>query len=178
MPLLLYFMYWLNRNVAEPQSLSGCSSIATTIPNNLWNVKRKTEEKALNSEFPSNVSHNWQHCHTTHAFDTDSSLVVKQTDQGNDPCTQATASKICQSDCTGWGSVSTGISLMLLSVSRPKPQDSNTFKTGIILWYVCMIVGNKVYIFDIHNIIFSTLQEDTACHPPQNVSSILSQCHA
>jgi hypothetical protein len=125
---LTWLHYWLNRKMAEPPSLSGCSSIATTVPNNLGNVKCKTEEKPLNSEFPSNVSHNWQLCHMIHTSDTDSSLVVTQTDQGNDPCTQATASNIYQSDCTGWGSVHTGISWMLLSVSRPKPQDSKTFK--------------------------------------------------
>jgi hypothetical protein len=28
-----------------------------------------------------------------------------------------------------------------------------------------MTAGNKAYIFDIHNSIFSTLEEDTACNP-------------
>jgi hypothetical protein len=30
-----------------------------------------------------------------------------------------------------------------------------------------MAVGNKAFIFDIHNSIFSTLEEDTASHPPK-----------
>jgi hypothetical protein len=31
-----------------------------------------------------------------------------------------------------------------------------------------MTVGNKAYIFDIHNSIFSTLKVDAACHPPKH----------
>jgi hypothetical protein len=30
-----------------------------------------------------------------------------------------------------------------------------------------MILGNKAYISDIHNSVFSTLETDAACHPPK-----------
>jgi hypothetical protein len=63
--------------------------------------------------------------------------------------------------------VYTGISWILLSVSQPKPQDSKTFRIDIIHCCVSVIVGNKAYIPHIYNSIFSTLEVDTACHPPK-----------
>jgi hypothetical protein len=104
----------------------------------------------------------------------------------NDLRTQTTGSNILQSNWNGWGSGSTGHSCPGLkmisslktdaqwdfleaphSVNQPKPQDSKTFRIDIIHWCVSMTLGNKAYISDIHNSIFSVLEADAACLPPK-----------
>jgi hypothetical protein len=71
MPLPLYPMYWFNIKLGRPRSLSWCSSLATAVANNLSIVKCKIEEKPPDSEFPGNVSNNWQLCLMIHTSDTE-----------------------------------------------------------------------------------------------------------
>jgi hypothetical protein len=99
---------WLNTKLHDPQSLSQCSSLATSVANHLSNKKCKMHEKPHDSESPGNVSHNWQLCHMIHPSDTETSHEWLHSDDGNDLCTQTAESNILQSNCTGWGSESTG----------------------------------------------------------------------
>jgi hypothetical protein len=145
----------------------------------------KIQEKLPDSEFPGNVSRNWQSvlCYTPliHRH-----LISGYTERWGkwsvypDNRALTSVSQIALDGAVGplgnhpgltmissSRQVYTGISWTLLSVSQPKPQDSKTFRIDIIHWYVSVTVGNKAYVPHIHNSIFSTLEVDTACYPPK-----------
>jgi hypothetical protein len=122
MPLPLYPMYWLNMKLGKPQSLSRCSSLATAVANNLRNVKCKIQEKPSDSEFPGNMSHNWQLCLMIHTSDTETPHWWLHTETKKWYRQQTTGSNILQSNWNGWGSGSTGHTCPGLKMIRSSKQ--------------------------------------------------------
>ena len=67
----------------------------------------KFKKKTPVSEFP-NICHITCNSYHTHLCYSSSSLVLTQTDEGNNVCIEGTDYDVLRSDCTGWGSGSNG----------------------------------------------------------------------